>query len=49
MTKTNARAFLDAGAFALGVGGSVFPRDALSDGDSERVGSLALAFTGSLR
>jgi 2-dehydro-3-deoxyphosphogluconate aldolase/(4S)-4-hydroxy-2-oxoglutarate aldolase len=49
VTKTNARAFLDAGAFALGVGGSVFPRDALSDGDSERVGSLALAFTGSLR
>jgi 2-dehydro-3-deoxyphosphogluconate aldolase/(4S)-4-hydroxy-2-oxoglutarate aldolase len=49
VTKTNARPFLDAGAFALGVGGSVFPRDALSDGDTERVGALALAFTGSLR
>jgi 2-dehydro-3-deoxyphosphogluconate aldolase/(4S)-4-hydroxy-2-oxoglutarate aldolase len=49
VTKANARGFLDAGAFALGVGGSVFPRDALANGDAAKVGLLALAFAESLR
>jgi 2-dehydro-3-deoxyphosphogluconate aldolase/(4S)-4-hydroxy-2-oxoglutarate aldolase len=39
----NARAFLEAGAFAVGVGGSVFPSAALASGDSGRVRSLASA------
>jgi 2-dehydro-3-deoxyphosphogluconate aldolase/(4S)-4-hydroxy-2-oxoglutarate aldolase len=39
----NAAAFLEAGADAVGVGGSVFPSDALRDGDAGRVGSLASA------
>jgi len=37
----NAASFLAAGAFALGVGGSVFRSDLLSRGDADGVGSLA--------
>lgn len=40
----NAGAFLEAGAVALGVGGSVFRSGALGAGDAARVGSLASAF-----
>ena len=39
----NGRAFIEAGALALGVGGSVFPSGALATGDTMRVGSLASA------
>ena len=49
VSKANARAFLDAGAVALGVGGSVFPRDAMVNGDVERVASLASAFIEAVR
>lgn len=44
----NGRAFLDAGAEALGVGGSVFPRQALAEGDAREVGSRAAAFVRSI-
>lgn len=44
----NAAALLDAGARAVGVGGSVFPYEALRDGDAARVGSLASAFVRSI-
>jgi 2-dehydro-3-deoxyphosphogluconate aldolase/(4S)-4-hydroxy-2-oxoglutarate aldolase len=37
---SNARAYLDAGAAALGVGASIFPADALRAGDVERVRTL---------
>lgn len=39
----NAKAFLEAGAYAIGVGGSVFSIDALMAGDAGRVGSAATA------
>jgi len=41
VTAANAKAFLDAGAFAVGVGGSVFSREALEAGDGARIGSAA--------
>ncbi len=41
VTADNARPFLAAGAFAVGVGGSVFPRDALEAGDTDLVRSAA--------
>jgi 2-dehydro-3-deoxyphosphogluconate aldolase/(4S)-4-hydroxy-2-oxoglutarate aldolase len=44
----NAAAFLDAGARAVGVGGSVFPFDALRRGDVGQVGSLASALVRSI-
>jgi 2-dehydro-3-deoxyphosphogluconate aldolase/(4S)-4-hydroxy-2-oxoglutarate aldolase len=44
----NAAALLEAGALAVGVGGSVFPADALRDGDAGRVGSLASALVRSI-
>ena len=37
----DAAGYLDAGALAVGIGGSVFPRDALASGDTARVASLA--------
>ena len=43
VTLANARAFLEAGAYALGVGGSVFSIDALRAGDAGRVRSAATA------
>lgn len=39
----DAKAYLEAGARAVGVGGSVFPRAAMAAGDAARVGSLAAA------
>ena len=44
----NGRAFLDAGAAALGVGGSVFAPDALARGDAGEVRSRATAFVRSI-
>ena len=37
----NAAEFLASGAFALGIGMSVFPSDLLSGGNADGVGSLA--------
>lgn len=48
ISTSNARSFLEAGAWALGVGGAVFPREALTVGDAERVGSMASAFVASI-
>ncbi len=48
VSSSNARSFLEAGAWALGVGGSVFPLEALTAGDAERVGSMASAFVVSI-
>jgi 2-dehydro-3-deoxyphosphogluconate aldolase/(4S)-4-hydroxy-2-oxoglutarate aldolase len=45
----NARAYLEAGARAVGVGGSVFPGAALAAGDAGRVGSLAAALVEAIR
>lgn len=39
----NARAFLDAGALAVGVGGGAFPASALQDGDTESIESALTA------
>lgn len=44
----NAKAFLEAGAYAVGVGGSVFPIDALMAGDAGRVRSAAIALIGEI-
>ena len=44
VTPDNARPFLAAGAFAVGVGGSVFPRAALEAGDTDLVRSAASSF-----
>ncbi len=44
VTAENASLFLAAGAFAVGVGGSVFSRDALEAGDVVRVRSSASSF-----
>jgi len=48
ISAENGRAFLDAGAVAVGVGGSVFTRDALARGDAGQVGSQATAFVRSI-
>ena len=45
----DARAYLDAGAIAVGIGGSVFPASALAAGDAARVGSLAADLVSRLR
>lgn len=44
----DAAAYLTAGALAVGVGGSVFPSDALASGDTLQVGSLAAELVRSL-
>lgn len=44
----DAAAYLAAGAFAVGIGGSVFPSAALVAGDAGRVGSLATELVRSL-
>lgn len=44
----DAASYLAVGAFAVGVGGSVFPASALAEGDSARVGSLAVELVRSL-
>jgi Entner-Doudoroff aldolase len=48
VTVENAGPFLAAGAFALGVGGAVFSRDALEAGDTDRVRSAASSFIESI-
>ena len=48
ISAENGRAFLDAGAVALGVGGSVFARDTMAGGDIGQVGSRAAAFVRSI-
>lgn len=48
ITAENAALFLSAGAFAVGVGGSVFSRDAFEAGDADRVRSAALSFIESI-
>lgn len=45
----DARAYLDAGATALGIGGSVFVKAAMLAGDATRVGSLATELVEAIR
>jgi 2-dehydro-3-deoxyphosphogluconate aldolase/(4S)-4-hydroxy-2-oxoglutarate aldolase len=45
----DAKAYLDAGAMAVGVGGSVFPAAAMVAGDATRVGSLAAELVEAIR
>lgn len=45
----DARAYLEAGAIAVGIGGSVFPASALAAGDAATVGSLAADLVRMLR
>ena len=45
----NGAAYLEAGAVALGVGSSVFPADALADGDADRVESLCRRLVAEVR
>lgn len=44
-----ARAYLDAGAVALGVGGALFPEAALADGDHQAIRRLSQAWVEAVR